>query len=102
MSTMRVSIKEARQKFSELVNTVALKKERVIITSRNKPKAVLVSIQDAETLEEGSTRKVRRRVQLESVRRLRDRLAKKGVVSDSLTTLERLRGDRLGELANGH
>ena len=102
MPTMRVSIKEARQKFSELVNTVALKKERVIITSRNKPKAVLVSIQDAETLEEGSTRKARRRIQLEAVRRLREKLAKKGVVSDSMTTLKRLREERLGDLSNGN
>lgn len=102
MSTMRVNIKEARQKFSELVNTVALKRERVVITSRNKPKAVLVSIQDAETLQEGSSRKARRRIQLESLRRLRGSLAKKGVVSDSVTTLQRLRKERLGELSNGN
>jgi prevent-host-death family protein len=102
MSTMRVNMEEARQKFSELVNTFELKRERVIITSSNKPKAVLVSIQDAETLEEGSTRKARRRIQLESVRRLRERLVRKGVTSDSETTLERLREARLGELSNGH
>lgn len=43
MSTMQISIKEARQRFSELVNNVAHKKEKIVITSRNKPKAVLVS-----------------------------------------------------------
>lgn len=102
MTTMRISIREARQKFSELVNTVALKKERIVITSRNKPKAVLVSIQDAETLEEGSTRKARRRIQLQSVKRLRDRLAKKGVTSDSVATLKKLRERRLGDLSNGN
>lgn len=98
MTTMRISIREARQRFSELVNIVALKRERVIITSRNKAKAVLVSIQDAETLEQGSTRKTRRRIQLEAVKRLRERLAKKGIMSESLATLEKLREERLGEL----
>ena len=102
MSTMRVNIKQARERFSELVNTVALKKERIVITSRNKPKAVLVSIQDAQTLEEGSTRKARRRIQLESARRLREKLAKKGVVSDAVGTLERLRGERLEQLSDGN
>ena len=102
MSTMRINVKEARQRFSEIVNTVALKGERVIITSRNKPKAVLVSIQDVETMEEGSTRKVRRRMQLESIRRLRERLAQRNIVSDSLNTLGRLREERLGDISNGN
>jgi prevent-host-death family protein len=99
---MRINVKEARQRFSEIVNTVALKGERVIITSRNKPKAVLVSIQDVETMEEGSTRKVRRRMQLESIRGLRERLAQRNIVSDSLDTLGRLREERLGDISNGN
>lgn len=102
MSTMIINIREARQRFSEIINNVAVKRERVIITSRNKPKAVLVSLQDAETLEEGSIRRKRRRFQLESILRLREELARKGVGGDSMATLEKLRGDRLGGLSNGH
>ena len=43
----------------------------------------------------GTSRKARQRIQLESARRLRERLAKKGVISDSVSTLERLRGGTL-------
>jgi prevent-host-death family protein len=101
MSTMRINIREARQRFSEIINNVAVKRERVIITSRNKPKAVLVSLQDAERLEEGSARRKRRRFQLESILKLREGLAQKGVRGDSMATLEKLREDRLGRVSNG-
>ena len=101
MTTMRINIREARQRFSEILNTVAINKERVIITSRNKPKAVLVSLQDAEMLEEGSTRRKRRNFQLESILKLREGLAQKGVSSDSMATLEKLREDRLGRVSSG-
>lgn len=102
MSTMQINIKEARQKFSELVNTVALGRERVVITSRNKPKVVMVSLQDAETLETDAIRRARRKIQLESIRKLRIRLAKKSIADDSLNTLKRLREERLGILSNGN
>ena len=102
MPTMQINIKEARQRFSELVNTVALRGERVIITSRNKPKAVLVSLRDAETLETDAVRRARRQMQLESIRKLRLRLAQKGITGDSQRTLEKLRSERLGNLSNDH
>lgn len=102
MSTMQINIKEARQKFSELVNTVALGRKRVVITSRNKPKAVIISMQDAETLETDAIRRARRKIQLESIRKLRIRLAKKSIADDSLNTLKRLREERLGILSNGN
>jgi prevent-host-death family protein len=102
MSTMQINIKEARQRFSELVNTVALRGERVVITSRNKPKAVLISLRDAETLETDSVRRARRQMQLESIRKLRLRLAQKGVAGDSQDTLEEIRRERLGNLSNDH
>ena len=102
MSTMQINIKEARQRFSELINTVALSKERVIITSRNKPKAVLVSLRDAETLETDSVRRVRRQMQLESIKKLRLRLTQKDVTGDSRDTLEEIRRERLENLSNDH
>jgi prevent-host-death family protein len=102
MSTMQIKIKEARQRFSELINIVALGRERVVITSRNKPKAVIVCLQDAETLETDAIRRARRRIQLESIRKLRMRLAKKSVADHSLNTLEKLKAERLGFLSNGN
>jgi prevent-host-death family protein len=102
MSTMQINIKEARQRFSELINAVADKKEKIIITSRNKPKAVLVSIQDAEAIQGDSIKKARRRMQLESMRKLRAKLVKGDIVIDSLGTLEKLREERLDYLSDGN
>jgi prevent-host-death family protein len=102
MSTMQINIKEARQRFSELINAVADKKEKIIITSRNKPKAVLVSIQDAEAIQGDSIKKARRRMQLESMRKLRAKLVKGDVVIDSLGALEKLREERLDYLSDGN
>jgi hypothetical protein len=61
---------------------------------------VIVSLQDAETLETDAVRRARRRIQQESIRKLRLRLAKKGVTDDSLVTLKKLREERLGTLSN--
>lgn len=97
---MQINIKEARQRFSELVNSVAHKKERIVITSRNKPKAVLVSVEDAEALREDPVIKNRRRMQLESTRKLREDLGQKGVKSDSLETLDELRKERIGDFSS--
>ena len=49
MST-QVSIGQIKRDISDLVNRVAYAGERVIITSRGKPKAALVSMQDYERL----------------------------------------------------
>lgn len=46
-----VSIAEIKNTISVLVNRVAFGRERVILTSRGKPKAALVSIEDLERLE---------------------------------------------------
>ncbi len=53
MSTeVQVAIGQVKRDISELVNRVAYGGERVILTSRGKPKAVLVSLDDLEQLRE--------------------------------------------------
>ena len=49
MST-QVSIGQVKRDISELVNRVTYAGERIILTSRGKPKAALVSMQDFERL----------------------------------------------------
>jgi prevent-host-death family protein len=49
MST-QVSIGQVKRDISELVNRVTYAGERIILTSRGKPKAVLVSMDDYEQL----------------------------------------------------
>lgn len=50
MNELHVSIGEVKRDISHLVNRVAYGGERVVLTSRGKPKAVIVSIEDYEHL----------------------------------------------------
>ncbi|MBL7200948.1 MAG: type II toxin-antitoxin system Phd/YefM family antitoxin [Anaerolineae bacterium] len=51
MSETYVSIGQVKRDISELVNRVAYGGERIVLTSRGRPKAALVSIEDYERLE---------------------------------------------------
>jgi prevent-host-death family protein len=48
----RVSIGRVKRDISDLVNRVAYGGERIVLTSRGKPKAALVSVEDYERLEQ--------------------------------------------------
>jgi prevent-host-death family protein len=50
-----VSIGQVKRDISELVNRVAYGQEQVVLTSRGKPKAVLISIEDFERLQQKPT-----------------------------------------------
>ena len=52
MAETKVAIGQVKRDISELVNRVAYGGERVILTSRGKPKAALVSIADYERLQQ--------------------------------------------------
>jgi prevent-host-death family protein len=47
-----VSIGQVKRDISDLVNQVAYKGERIILTSRGRPKAVLVSLEDYEKIQQ--------------------------------------------------
>lgn len=53
--TLEVSIGKVKRDISDLVNRVAYQGERIILTSRGKPKAVLVSLQDYSRIQESNT-----------------------------------------------
>ncbi len=55
MTTAQISIGRVKRDISELVNRVAYGGERIVLTSRGKPKAVLVSLEDYEMLNQLST-----------------------------------------------
>ena len=55
----KVSIGRVKRDVSDLVNRVAYGGERIILTSRGKPKAALVSIEDYARLQEQEQRIVR-------------------------------------------
>jgi prevent-host-death family protein len=102
MTTMKINIREAREKFSEIINRVSYKGERVVLMSRNKPKALIVGLQEAELFEDEPVRKARRLMQLEQIKKVRERLARKRVKSDSVYELRRLRKGRLENLTGSH
>jgi prevent-host-death family protein len=102
MTTMKINIRKAREKFSEIVNTVAIKGERVILLSKNKPKAAIVSLKDLEALENRSITKAKRLARIERIRKIRERLAKKGIISDSLLTLKEVRKERVDQLTSSN
>jgi prevent-host-death family protein len=57
MAETRVSIGRVKRDISDLVNRVAYGGERIVLTSRGKPKAALVSIDDYERLEQEEVEK---------------------------------------------
>lgn len=52
MSETKVSIGQVKRDISKLVNRVAYGGERIVLTSRGKPKAVLISLADYEHLQQ--------------------------------------------------
>jgi len=52
----QVSIGQVKRDISELVNRVSYAGERIILTSRGKPKAALISIEDFERLQKNENR----------------------------------------------
>ena len=102
MTTMKINIREARERFSEIINRVSFKGERVVLMSRNKPKALIVGLEEAELFKDEPMRKARRLMQLDQIKKVRERLAHKRIKSDSVSELRRLREDRLGNLTGSH
>ena len=47
-----VSVSQLKSRLSEYLNRAAYGRERIIVASRGKPKAAVVSVQDLELLEE--------------------------------------------------
>lgn len=55
MVETRVAIGQVKRDISELINRVAYGGDRIVLTSRGKPKAALVSITDYERLQQAQT-----------------------------------------------
>jgi len=52
MSESQISIGRVKREISELVNRVAFGGERIVLTSRGKPKAVIISLDDYEKIQQ--------------------------------------------------
>lgn len=105
-----IGIAEIKRSISMIINRVAFGRERIILTSRGKPKAALVSIEDLQKLEslEKSTSppsRTQQKAALAMAQAVREMtLARRGgrPFSDVATDLDRLREERDLELAGLH
>jgi prevent-host-death family protein len=79
MSDTRVSIGQVKRDISELVNRVAYGGERIVLTSRGRPKAALVSIADLDRLADRDTeyRQAQWQAWQQEAQRLRDTILKR-------------------------
>lgn len=56
MTTTSVTTKDAQDEFIELINRVAINKERIILTRRDKEIAAIVPLEDFKFLEESQSK----------------------------------------------
>jgi prevent-host-death family protein len=102
-----VGIAEIKRNISTIVNRVAFGRERIILTSRGKPKAAVVSIEDLQRLKMLETTtsppsRAQRKAALAMAQAVREMtLARRGGVpfSDVAEDLRKLREERDLELA---
>jgi len=99
--TRAVSVAEVKARLSSLINSVAFGGERIIIQSRGRSKAALVSVEDLRCVEgthTGRPSKAQRALALVHADRVRKTL--KGLnLTDSVEELSRVREGRLRGLS---
>jgi prevent-host-death family protein len=74
LMTIQVSIGQIKRDISELVNRVAYQGERIVLTSRGRPKAVLISVEDFERLQQAEQRSTGRGAWLERAQVLTEQI----------------------------
>jgi prevent-host-death family protein len=86
--TIQVSIGQVKRDISELVNRVAYQGERIVLTSRGRPKAVLVSMTDYARLQQVEQGAAGRSIWLVEAQtlaeRIRQRRGDQGIDVDAL------------------
>ena len=100
MEATRVGIAEAAKRLSELVNRAAYGGERFVLTSRGRPKAALIPLEDLGILEEKDlTRKLAALEKAKAVsERIKAEREARGIQDlDSVEILRELRQERLDE-----
>jgi prevent-host-death family protein len=102
-----VSVSELKRDLSGIINQAAYGKQRIVIGSRGKPKAAVISMEDLELLEsfgqEHSVR-ARRMLALEAARTVRAETAARTAapLPDCTEDLQALRESRTDELSSMH
>ena len=106
MAIKTVSLTELKQNMGDIVNQAAYGGERIMLLSRGKERAALISIEDLRRLEqlddpdEIEARRQRELEALERARALRAEMKGKGQRTDSVKVLNEIREERIDELTN--
>ena len=98
---MHIGIARAKARLSELVNRVAFGNEYIILESRGKPKAALVSLENlkhVQTARPARPTRARRLLALAEADRVRRSLQSRALVPSS-EELSRLREERIDALS---
>ena len=91
---IQISIGQIKRDVSELVNRVAYAGERIILTSRGKPKAALISMADYERLTQIDHKKSDIQVWLTQTQKISDKIRKRrGEMIDVDALLNESRSD---------
>jgi prevent-host-death family protein len=91
---IQISIGQIKRDVSELVNRVAYAGERIILTSRGKPKAALISMADYERLTQIDHRQSDIQVWLTQTQKISDKIRKRrGEMIDVDMLLNEARSD---------
>lgn len=104
MDTQVVTLTALKHRLGEIVNRVAYRGDRIVLLSRGKARAALISLEDLhrlEALEQAEQQQVyfqRQEALLDEARALRERMARAGESTDSVETLGQIRQERLDEL----
>lgn len=72
--TSEISIGQVKRDISDLVNRVAYQGERIILTSRGRPKAALIGLKDFEKLEQADKALKTRAAWLSDAKALSERI----------------------------
>ena len=100
---INVSIGEAKNRLSKIINEVAFTKKRIILNSHGQPKAAMISLDELKKFEEMERSffpsKRGRLMALEKASQLREQIfkRKKKIISDSSKDLNQIREDRVNE-----
>ena len=97
--SLEISVSELKRDLSGIINQAAYGKERIVIGSRGKPKAAVISMEDLQLLESMSREQSlqdRRMSSLKAARAVRSEIAActGGPLPDSTEDLRVLRGTR--------
>jgi prevent-host-death family protein len=106
MSTRRVSLSDLKQNLGEVINQAAYGAERILLMSRGKARAALISVEDLRKLETLEQIEQQQKIQteqfalLEDLRQLRQSMATAGVITDSVEVLREIREERVNDLTD--